>query len=237
MKVKIVFDKESAQSHLYSGWGLSFFVGESTLFDTGTNGKWLLKNFEHLKIDALKIKDVVISHEHWDHVNGLWKLIEKNNKINVHVCAGFSSEFKQKIADLKVNIVERKDFGEITRNIYSSGEVDARYNKEQVPEQALVIRTKSGFSLLTGCAHSGILKIIDLVKKNLKITELFLVFGGFHLGDMHKLAVEELGRELKKMNVRKIGPTHCTGEVAMMVLRDIFKNDFVEIKTGQTVEV
>ena len=55
-------------------WGYAALVevdGRRILFDTGADTDTVLKNAEALKVDLSNVEEVVISHNHWDHVNGL----------------------------------------------------------------------------------------------------------------------------------------------------------------------
>jgi 7,8-dihydropterin-6-yl-methyl-4-(beta-D-ribofuranosyl)aminobenzene 5'-phosphate synthase len=78
-------------------WGYAALVevdGRRILFDTGAEADTVLKNAQALKIDLSDIEEVVISHNHWDHVNGLITLREAMKARNpramslVHVAAG-----------------------------------------------------------------------------------------------------------------------------------------------------
>ena len=73
MQIKVLFDKDALNKTLYAGWGVSFLIGESILFDTGENGEWLIHNIKQLKVDLNKLQAAVISHDHWDHTRGLWE--------------------------------------------------------------------------------------------------------------------------------------------------------------------
>jgi 7,8-dihydropterin-6-yl-methyl-4-(beta-D-ribofuranosyl)aminobenzene 5'-phosphate synthase len=78
-------------------WGYSALVeadGHKILYDTGASADLVLRNARALKIDLSDVEDVVLSHNHWDHVNGLMTLRSELSKINpramsrVHVGAG-----------------------------------------------------------------------------------------------------------------------------------------------------
>jgi 7,8-dihydropterin-6-yl-methyl-4-(beta-D-ribofuranosyl)aminobenzene 5'-phosphate synthase len=58
-------------------WGFSALVeadGHRILFDTGAHPDVVLKNAQSLGVDLATIPDVVLSHNHWDHVGGLLTL-------------------------------------------------------------------------------------------------------------------------------------------------------------------
>ena len=58
-KIKVLFDKDTLDKRLKSGWGLSFLIDENVLFDTGENGKYLLRNMEVLSVNIEKIEKTV----------------------------------------------------------------------------------------------------------------------------------------------------------------------------------
>ena len=81
----------------YGEWGYSALVevdGHKILYDTGLSADLVLRNAKALKIDLSDIEDVVLSHNHYDHVGGLMSLRRELSKINpraisrVHVGAG-----------------------------------------------------------------------------------------------------------------------------------------------------
>jgi 7,8-dihydropterin-6-yl-methyl-4-(beta-D-ribofuranosyl)aminobenzene 5'-phosphate synthase len=58
-------------------WGFGALVevdGHRILFDTGAHPDVVLKNARALKIDLTTVPEVVLSHNHWDHVGGLLTL-------------------------------------------------------------------------------------------------------------------------------------------------------------------
>lgn len=58
-------------------WGFAALVeadGHRILFDTGAHTDVVLKNSQTLGIDLSTVPDVVLSHNHWDHVGGLLTL-------------------------------------------------------------------------------------------------------------------------------------------------------------------
>lgn len=60
-------------------WGFAALVeadGHRILFDTGAHSDLVLKNAQTLGIDLTRVPDVVLSHDHWDHVGGLLTLRE-----------------------------------------------------------------------------------------------------------------------------------------------------------------
>lgn len=237
MKVQVLFDKQALKSDLRTGWGLSFLVDNRILFDTGEKGEWLFENLELLGIDIQKVEEVVISHDHWDHWGGLWDILKIRPNIKVYICPRFGKEFKEKSLELKAQLIEVSKFTGITQDIYLTGEIPGSYRGKYIAEQALVIKTGKGLTIITGCAHPGILKIIEKTKNAFPDVKIYSVFGGFHLMESDKRAVEIVAESLKKMGIAKVGPTHCAGNVAEDIFKKYYEGNFMPIMAGQNIEV
>jgi 7,8-dihydropterin-6-yl-methyl-4-(beta-D-ribofuranosyl)aminobenzene 5'-phosphate synthase len=78
-------------------WGFSALVeadGHRILLDTGAHPDTVLQNARDLHIDLSDVKEVILTHNHWDHVSGLISLRKEMMKKNpsalsvVHVARG-----------------------------------------------------------------------------------------------------------------------------------------------------
>ncbi|MCK4248510.1 MAG: MBL fold metallo-hydrolase, partial [Candidatus Omnitrophica bacterium] len=176
-------------------------------------------------------------HDHWDHTGGLWELLNAKKGLKVYGCPNFSKELKNRGREFKSAFIEADKVTKVREKIYTTGEISGEYKKEYMPEQALVIETDKGISVITGCAHPGIIKILEQVKKNFNNKNFYMVFGGFHLMNKDKRVINLIADEFKKLGVQKAGPSHCSGLEAEEIFRNKYKDDFVEIKVGQTIEV
>ncbi len=233
MRVKVLFDKETCDKKLHTGWGVSFLVNDEIIFDTGEKGEWLLENIDKLKVDIDELKSVVISHQHWDHTNGLWALLEKKKNIKVYICPDFSQEFKDKINNLGGKIVECKDFVKVDDNIFSTGQIEGFYEGGYLLEQALVLKIKDNLVVMTGCSHPGIVKILKIIKNKFIKEKVYFVFGGFHLMDKDNREIKIIVEMFKEIGVEKVGPTHCTGYDAQSVFKEAYKDNFIFVKVGE----
>jgi len=236
VNVKVLYDKNATSARLHAGWGFSALVDSKILFDTGDNGGWLLENMKALKADIHKLKGVVISHDHWDHTGGLWELLKRRTGLPVYACPHFSSRFKEKVRRMKGRLVETQNSGMVAKRIFVTGEIEGEYKNVFMPEQALVLKTKNVLTVITGCAHPGIIKMLEHVRK-MSGLPIYAVFGGFHLQNKKKRHINNTAAQFLRMKVKKAGPTHCSGNVSEQIFMDKFKNDFLSIKAGTILRV
>ena len=237
MKIKILFNSAGIREDFSTGWGLSFLIDNRILFDTGEKGEFLIDNIDKMKIDLSLIESVVISHDHWDHTGGLWEILKRRKNINVYVCSGFGASFKHKIFEYFVKVFETDNFTRVTSGIYSTGGIIGVYKGTNMSEQALIIKTEKGFSVITGCAHPGIIKMLERVKAQLTIQEFYTVLGGFHLKDHSIKDVKEIVKKFTELKVKRVGPTHCSGLNAEQVFREKYGDNFIEAKVGQVINI
>jgi 7,8-dihydropterin-6-yl-methyl-4-(beta-D-ribofuranosyl)aminobenzene 5'-phosphate synthase len=140
--VKVVYDNYVKVEGLKSDWGYSIVIEgleKEVLFDAGTKPDILEFNFSKMGLDAGKIDLIVLSHVHGDHTEGLPAFVKMRKDIPVLIPYSFSEPFKKKMIGFKLILVLVKDPAKICNNLYSSGEF-----KYQIPEQALVLNTRSG---------------------------------------------------------------------------------------------
>lgn len=235
MKIKIIFDKEKIDRRYQAGWGISYLLQDNVLFDTGEKGQYIIDNMKMLNIEIEKIKKVVISHNHWDHLGGLWSLLEIKKNILVYACSDFIREFKEKIYSYSFKEVDI--FQEIEKDIYTSGCLKTVYRDNMLLEQFLIVKTNKGISVVCGCLHCGLLKTIDKVKEFFPQEKIYSVFGGFHLMDKDNRFIKYVVDQMKKIGIKKVGPSHCTGYEAKTVFKDVYKEDYFDIKIGMEFEI
>ena len=231
MNIKIIFDNNS-QQNFEQGWGLSFLIDGHILFDIGEKAESLFNNMERLNIDIEAIDTVVISHDHWDHTGGLEEILKRRSGIEVYACPSFSQEFKAKVKAGKGKLIEVSTLKALTDTIFTTGEIEGLYKAKYIGEQSLVIRVDYGLVLLTGCAHPGIIKVLEVVKDFFKKENVVAVFGGFHLKDKDEEETLRVISKLKEMGVKRIGPMHCTGDKALAWFEESYKENYISLKSG-----
>jgi len=236
MQIKIVFGNNSLDNKFCTGWGVSYLINNNILFDTGGRPSLLFNNIDKIGIKIPDLDSVVISHDHWDHTGGLWPILEDNPKIKIYSCLGFKNKFKDKTKLYNNRFIEIDAFTEISKNIYSTGSLEGEYNSEKIYEQSLILKTKKGLTIITGCAHPGIINIIEYIKKNLS-DNIHLVMGGFHLQHKSDNEIKTIINKFKKFNIKLVGACHCTGEKAKQMFKDKYKNNFIDINIGELLNI
>jgi 7,8-dihydropterin-6-yl-methyl-4-(beta-D-ribofuranosyl)aminobenzene 5'-phosphate synthase len=237
MKIQILFENAQAPAPLKSGWGFSCLIDGHTLFDTGSSGSRLIKNMEHLRVDFGAIKRVLISHNHWDHQGGLNAVLKKVKGADVWLGRkGFDARWERKIIKTGNRVLRPEAFTEVASFIYSTGEIDAVYKFHQMPEQSLVLRTDRGLTVITGCAHPGIVKILDSVYAHFR-QRIYLVLGGFHLFGKRRSTLEGILEDFRRLGVEKVAPCHCTGETAQNLFQEAYTSNRIKLKIGDAISV
>ena len=104
-------------------------------------------------------------------------------------------------------------------------------------DQSLYISTNEGLVILLGCAHAGLMNILDHALKVTKQKKVYMILGGTHLkfcGEEQLLATVQ---RLAELNVKRIGAAHCTGLRGAHILADSFGDRFFPASVGVTIKI
>jgi 7,8-dihydropterin-6-yl-methyl-4-(beta-D-ribofuranosyl)aminobenzene 5'-phosphate synthase len=236
MRIKVIATGSNKWERFIRRWGVSFLIGEDMLFDTFGDPHVFLDNMHKFSVDPFKIKHVVLSHDDWDHVSGLWYMLNNRKDITVYICPGFNAQIKERIRSFGARVIEMSGPMLIKDNVYSTGELYGESKGRKIYEQSLVIKTSEGLAVICGCAHPGVEKIISAVKKQFN-ENIYMLAGGLHLKDSSK---EEIAKDLmflRRSGVRKVAPMHCTGSPAAEAMRVLFRKGFIKIREGDSLEL
>ncbi len=207
------------------------------LVDTGATGVAVAHNLKLLGLEPEDIDVVVLSHGHNDHSGGLSLF---PGKIVAHpdaflkrylvtpsgtsfdlTCPGYEK--------LKDRVEFEKGPVMLVPGIWTTGQVERTHKWEELDlfriqresgmeqdsimdDQGVVISSPKGLAIIAGCSHAGIINTIEQAVRISGINEVFCVLGGFHLiGPAGESKIERTISELKRLNVRKVVPIHCTG--------------------------
>lgn len=231
--ITIVYDNHEYDPRLRSDWGFSSLIDlqETTLlFDTGGDGDILLQNMTHVKLDPLKVDHVFVSHLHGDHTGGLPGILGTGATPDVWIPSSFPAAFEQ---SLRPWTDVREVSGPISMipGIHSTGELGA-----EIIEHSLILETRHGLVVVTGCAHPGILSVLTKTK-GLHTGHLFLVMGGFHLRGKSTTDLQRILAEMRSLGVQRVAPCHCTGDEAIAMFREEWGEGFVGAGVGTVIRI
>jgi len=232
--LNIVYNNVAFDRALTLSWGMACVI-EGTdkviLFDTGGDGHTLLSNMKAMGIDPGQIDIVVLSHIHGDHTGGLGPFLAANSDVTLYVPRSFPKDFKNRMEAKAARVVEVAAPIEICNQVYSTGELGS-----WIKEQALVVKTEQGLVMVTGCAHPG---VVHMAKRALELfdSDIHLITGGFHLGGSSENEIKKIIKELREFGVKKVGPSHCTGEKAIEKFKEAWGKEFVDAGCGAVIKI
>ena len=216
-------------------WGIAFII-DNVLFDTFGRDDIFRKNISRFKIDTSVVKHVVISHDDWDHIAGLGNFLRDNHDVAVYVCKDSCEQIKTMISNCGASLVQVDHPVEVTNNIFSLGQMRADTKRGIIYEQSLAVQSENGLSIITGCAHPGIVAIVNRAVEYFG-RKPYLICGGFHMKDGSDTDNENIVKELKKSGVWKVIPLHCTGNNTLKWFRHFYNDNCISISQGDVFEL
>jgi len=203
--------------------------------------------------EVLKLKGQVDVHAH-PHVflDRIAVLKEEDREIKRFIGIRYKKRY---LESLGANFVFNTDFIEVEKGFFLTGEVprqttfekpDPRLFSEMdgrtthdlfLDDQSLILDTDKGMVLILGCAHSGMINIINHVINKMGKEKFHAILGGTHLDFLTPEQLEESIKSLKKIEVEKIGVFHCTGMRAAFRLHQEFGDRFFYGCVGSVLEV
>ncbi|MBN1277608.1 MAG: MBL fold metallo-hydrolase, partial [Deltaproteobacteria bacterium] len=161
-----------------------------------------------------------------DHLGGLKGFLEENKNVTVFIPSSFPDSIRDMIKNQQAEFTDVSGPQKISENIYSIGELSG-----PPKEQSIIINSKRGLIIITGCAHPGIISIIKRAKKLFPDQKIYLVMGGFHHPPLSVV------QKLRDLGIKKIAPSHCTGDQVIEVSKKEYRDNFIEYGIGKTIEI
>ena len=249
-KIVILSDNRTNNEGLLTEHGLAVYLESSSgkfLFDTGAS-EIFIHNAEALGIDLTDVDYCMISHGHSDHIGGLPAFLELNKKAKVILSAHIPGAEYVSDRRGRHSITGNVDFGQhphrfvfvekdmVIGDIHIYANIAQRHDLPMGDRNLLIRNAEGGYVadsfchelaflvdgvLFTGCAHNGILNIMEAVGEKVRIS-----IGGFHLLDSHLNQEYETDEQLHSLaeHLAENYPDtlfytgHCTGDHCFGVL-------------------
>ena len=255
MKITVLTENYAGSGFL-AEHGLSYLIeheDEKILFDTGHTDIFL-KNANTLGIDIQKeVNTVVLSHGHWDHGDGLQYIDNKTlithpnvfmKRFRAHNNSNIGLKLSKSQIEQKLKLVLKDKPYSISDSIIFLGQIPRLNGFEAkttpfldelgeldfvIDDSAIAIIQNNELIVITGCSHSGICNIIEYARKVTGINNVKSVIGGFHLKHKNSQTKDTINF-LKKNNITKIYPSHCTALSALTAFHEEFHIE--QLKTG-----
>lgn len=191
------------------------------LFDTGTKEKPLEKNLNIMGFSARDLDAVILSHNHYDHTNGLPILLKNNPNLLVYVNKDWDKKISYKGKEIpsknKKIVMNGRKMDKLNSNFFIT---DTYYSPDYggVYEHACYIKKDNHLILICGCCHPGLNKFLKNRRK-LKISESIplTIIGGLHGFSFTNQEAKELNPQLNNIIL-----CHCTSKIK--IFQDQFKD-------------
>ncbi len=180
--------------------------------------------------------------------------LSRENKTETKQFVGIPYK-KRYLETLGAQFIFNKDFVEVEKGVFLTGEVPRKSPFEKPDprlfteidgkmvldlfrdDQSLILSTKKGLVLILGCAHSGMINIINHVIQKTGKKKFYAILGGTHLDFLTPEQMKASVKALEKVEVEKIGVCHCTGMRAAFRLQQKFKDRFFYGHVGSFIEL
>lgn len=259
MRLVVLVENTACREDLTAEHGLSLYLetqGHKILFDMGQSEAFA-DNAGKLGVDLAQVDLAVLSHGHYDHGGGLRHFLQTNGSAPVYVSPyafGHHYNGKDKYIGLDRTLEGHPRLVPAEDGSVLGEGLCLRSFRDRIPrfgmdpyglkvlrqgqlvpedflhEQYLMIREGDRTICVSGCAHRGVLDIMDWAKPQVLV-------GGFHF---KQVAVEAGGTLDRAAEVLRTYPAvyytgHCTGQAQFAYLKRQMGEQLRPLSTGMEI--
>ena len=228
-----------------------------------------LENAKMLGIDLAAVDTVFLSHGHYDHAGGILPFAGVNKTAKIYLQKGAVKEYysvklgQEKYIGINPDIrnlpqiewidgdkkldEELEVFSNVTgRKLWPKDnltlkrkEAEGYVQDEFDHEQYLVISCEGKKILVSGCAHNGILNILDAYRSRYG-GDPDVIISGFHMmkrtgyDETDIALIRETAETFAKTDI-KLYTGHCTSEPAYLIMKEILGSQIVWVHSGDCI--
>jgi len=199
---------------------------------------------------ALQIKGQVNVYGHQDmFIERIWSSEGKTRFIGIPFRRSY-------LESLGANFCLGNEMVEIGPGVYLTGEIPRKSEFEKgdanmiacLPDGekihpdplkddlSLIIDSDKGLILVLGCAHAGMVNIIEYTLEKMNRDKIHAIIGGTHLGFSSEEQFNETLKVIDQYQIERIGVSHCTGLAKASLLHAKLKDRFFFGTVGSTLE-
>lgn len=104
-------------------------------------------------------------------------------------------------------------------------------------DRAVFIKSERGLIVILGCAHRGVVNTLRYGQKLTGVEPIYTVIGGTHLIGASPERMNSTVADLKKLDIQRLGVSHCTGLPASAMLAREFGETFFFNNAGTRVSL
>jgi 7,8-dihydropterin-6-yl-methyl-4-(beta-D-ribofuranosyl)aminobenzene 5'-phosphate synthase len=190
-----------------------------------------MQNVRKLNVNLHTVDIIVLSHNHSDHTGGLDSVLAINPQLDIYILLSFPKDFARQHQCADISVHRIKEAVEIIPNVFTTGEMG-----KSIKEQSLIFLTEQGQVILTGCSHQGIIAILEKVK-TMHSMPVYMVLGGMHLLQHSDNEITQIIQKFHDLGVQKCGATHCTGDRAIELFAQSWKENFINAGAGTVITI
>jgi 7,8-dihydropterin-6-yl-methyl-4-(beta-D-ribofuranosyl)aminobenzene 5'-phosphate synthase len=114
---------------------------------------------------------------------------------------------------------------------------DCRTPDDLPDDQAVFVETAAGTVVILGCAHSGIINTLRYIQTLTANRPIHTVIGGMHLVNAGPERMDRTVEELRRFNIQRLIPCHCTGFAAIVRLWNEFPGKCETCPAGTVIQI